>query len=254
MIIYSLYLHFQEHILSFMLVYARLAIVFYMLPVLGERVLSNLTVKNSIIALVIIGLWPCADTTMSSAEEGGFSVIKEVAVGLILAITICLPFWIVIALGEILDNQRGATMSDNIDPVNGSQNSILSSFFNFTFGSIFFASNGMQQLMGVIVQSYHVFPRGGNFVHMHMEQVGQLLVILVKSSLILSAPAILVMMISEVLLGVFARYCPQLNPFSLSMTVKSSIAFIIFLLYGFQSLSEKSFHIITISAFKQILI
>jgi len=236
-----------------MQVYVRLAIVFYMLPILGDRFLSNLIVKNSIIALAIIGLWPCANTTVISEQGWLVSLMKEGLVGLLLATTICLPFWIVIGLGEILDNQRGATISESIDPVNGAQTSILSSFFNFTFGSIFFASNGMPRLLDVMAQSYQVLPRGSNFAHIHLDQSGQLLVLLVKNSLLLAAPAMLVMMISEVLLGVFARYCPQLNPFSLSMTVKSFIAFIIFLFYGFHALSEKPLHMFTISFFQRIL-
>lgn len=253
MLFVAFYLNFQHSVLTFVIVYARLAIVFYMLPVLGERVLSNLIIKNTIITLTIIGLWPCFETILNPEQGWLIILIKECIIGLILAFTLCMPFWIVIGLGEILDNQRGATISDSIDPVNGVQSSILSGFLNFGFGAIFFASGGMRLLMDVMVQSYQMLPRGSSLDGVHWEQAGQMLVVLMQNSILLAAPVMLVMMVAEMLLGVFARYCPQLNPFSLSLTIKSFIAFAIFLFYGFNSLSEKPLQMFSISGFKQFL-
>jgi type III secretion protein T len=220
-----------------------------MLPALGERVLSNLIIKNTIIALTIIGLWPTF-TTVVTPEQGWFILlIKEFVTGLILAVTLCIPFWIVTGLGEILDNQRGATISDSIDPVNGVQSSILSGFLSFAFGAIFFVSGGMLKLMEVIVQSYQMLPRGARW-SIRWEHAGVLLQVLMQNSILLAAPILLVMMTAEILLGVFARYCPQLNPFSLSLTVKSTIAFIVFLFYGFQALTEKPLQLFSIADFR----
>lgn len=253
MLFVALYLNFQHSVLTFVMVYARLAIVFYMLPVMGDRILSNLIVKNTIISLAIIGLWPCFQTTLIPEQGWLIILIKECVIGLILAMTLCLPFWVVIGLGEILDNQRGATISDSIDPVNGVQSSILSGFMNFAFGAIFFASGGMRLLLEVMVQSYEMIPRGGAPEGIHWEQAGQLLNVLVQNSILLAAPVMVVMMAAEMLLGVFARYCPQLNPFSLSLTIKSFIAFVIFLLYGFHSLSEKPLQMFSISGFRHFI-
>lgn len=251
MLFVALYLNFQHSVLTFVMVYARLALVFYMLPVLGERVLSNLIIKNTIISLTIIGLWPCFETIIEP-EQGWFIIlVKEFIVGLILAMTLCVPFWVVIGLGEILDNQRGATISDSIDPVNGVQSSILSGFLNFAFGAIFFSSGGMLRLVEVMSQSYHFLPRGSSLDGIHWEQAGELVQVLMQNSILLAAPVMLVMMIAEILLGVFARYCPQLNPFSLSLTIKSVIAFLVFLLYGFQALTEKPLQMFSLSGFRQ---
>lgn len=253
MLFVAFYLNFQSDVLTFVMVYARLAIVIYMLPVLGERVLSNLIIKNTIISLTIIGLWPCFATTITPEQGWLIILVKECIVGLILAFTLCLPFWVVIGLGEILDNQRGATISDSIDPVNGVQSSILSGFLNFAFGAIFFASGGMRLLMEVMAQSYQMLPRGSTLAGIHWEQAGELLIVLMQNSILLAAPVMLVMMAAEMLLGVFARYCPQLNPFSLSLTIKSFIAFAIFLFYGFHGMSEKPLQMFSILSFRQFV-
>ncbi len=254
MSIFTLYLNFQHSILTLVFAYARLAIVFYMLPVLGERVLSNLIVKNTIIYLVIIGLWPYLDSPVAF-EQGWLTVlVKEAIVGLMLALTLCLPFWLIIALGEILDNQRGATISDSIDPVNGVQSSILSGFMNFAFGAIFFSTGGMRILLDSFVQSYTTFPTGSLLADFNWSQAGELLMQLAEGSILLAAPVMIVMMLAEIMLGIFARYCPQLNPFSLSLAVKSSIAFLVFMLYGFHSMTEKPLHMFSPNAFEQFFI
>lgn len=250
MLFSPLYLNLQHSVLTFAMVYARLAIVFYMLPVLGERVLSNLIIKNVIISLTIIGLWPSFQTVILAEQGWFFILIKEFIVGLLLAMMLCVPFWVVIALGEIFDNQRGATISDSIDPVNSSQSSIFSGFLNFAFGAIFFTSGGMIRILEAMSQSYLMLPRGSSLDEIHWEQAGTLLQILMQNSILLVAPVLVILMISEILLGVFARYCPQLNPFALSLTLKSTIAFIIFLLYGFNALTEKPLQLFSLLDFR----
>ena len=247
------YLNFQSNVVIFVMAYARLAVVFYMLPVLGERVLSGLVIKNTLISLTIIGLWPCFQEVISPEQGWFILLVKEFVVGLLLALTLCVPFWIAISIGELLDNQRGATLSDSIDPVNGGQSSILSGFMNFAFGALFFVSNGIQFILESMIESYNLFPRGSNLLNFHWKELGFFLMVMVKNSIILAAPVLIVMMISEVLLGIFARYCPQLNPFSLSLTVKSFVAFIVFLLYGFYSLFDKTLQIFPIVALKNFL-
>ncbi len=249
----ALYFKFQHSILTYSYIYIRIAIVFFMLPVLGEKVLSNLIVKNVIVTLIILGLWPCFQNIINPEQGWIMIIISESIVGIMLAFSLCVPFWVVIGIGEILDNQRGATISDSIDPVNGVQSSILSSFLNFSFGAIFFTSGGMKRLIEIVVQSYQLFPIGQSLNNIHFEYVGDLLILMIKSSILLSSPVMIVLMISELLLGVFARYCPQLNPFSLSLTIKSFIAFSIFIFYGFNALTEKPLHLFSVSYFKQFI-
>jgi len=247
------YLNFQSNVLIFVMAYARLAIIFYMLPVLGERVLSGLIIKNTLITLTIVGLWPCFQEVISPEQGWFILLVQEFIVGLVLAMTLCVPFWVAISVGELLDNQRGATLSDSIDPVNGGQSSVLSGFMNFAFGAIFFVSDGVRILLESMIESYKVFPRGGNLLNFNWQELGYFLMVIAKSSIMLAAPVLIIMMIAEVLLGVFARYCPQLNPFSLSLTVKSFIAFIVFLLYGFTAMFEKTLQIFPMVALKNFI-
>ena len=249
----ALYLNFQNSVFVFVIAYARVAIIFYMLPILGERVLSGLVIKNTLIMLTIIGLWPCFQQVILPDQGWLILLVHEFIAGLILAMTLCVPFWIAINIGELLDNQRGATLSDSIDPVNGGQSSVLSGFMNFAFGAIFFASGGMQILLESMIKSYQFFPQGSDLMKFRWWEFGSLLMVLAKNSIVLAAPVLVAMFIAELLLGIFSRYCPQLNPFSLSLTIKSFITFVVFLFYGFSAMAEKPLQIFSTIELKMFL-
>lgn len=112
----------------------------------------------------------------------------------------------------------------------------------------------MRLLVDVLAASYRVLPKGSELTEMNINETGQLLLLLMQGSIMLAAPVLIVMMLSEVLLGVFSRYCPQLNPFSLSLTLKSTIAFAVFLLYGFHSFTEKPVSLFSLQAFQRFFI
>ncbi|MCD3082962.1 SPI-1 type III secretion system export apparatus protein SpaR, partial [Salmonella enterica subsp. enterica serovar Enteritidis] len=57
-------------------------------------------------------------------------VLQEAAVGVMLGCLLSWPFWVMHALGCIIDNQRGATLSSSIDPANGIDTSEMANFLN----------------------------------------------------------------------------------------------------------------------------
>lgn len=94
MSIFSLYLEWEKNISYFFMIYARVAVVFFFLPVFGGRILSHIVIKNMTITLVIIGLWPCFDFSVVDAEEKTLVLCRESVTGLGLALIVCVPFWI----------------------------------------------------------------------------------------------------------------------------------------------------------------
>lgn len=122
----------------------------------------------------------------------------------------------------------------------GLQSSIFSSFLTFVYGVIFFQMGGVKQLVDVLAESYVLLPIGKSLSGANWRESGVLINSLIKESIILASPVMIVMMVSEVLLGVLSKYCPQMNPFSLSLTIKSILAFGIFFLYGMYALTHQN--------------
>ncbi|HGN3019295.1 TPA: flagellar biosynthetic protein FliR, partial [Pseudomonas aeruginosa] len=80
-------------------------------------------------------------------------------------------------------------------------------------------------------QSYQLLPFAAGFSQFNSLPLGEWMNQMVVKAIILAAPILITLFISEAALGLYSRFCPQLNAFSLSLTIKSIIAFAVFLLY-----------------------
>lgn len=89
----------------------------------------------------------------------------------------------------------------------------------------------MYQLAQTFAESYRLLPFAAGFSHFDSLPLGRWLNQLVVQAIVLAAPILVTLFITEVALGLYSRFCPQLNAFSLSLTIKSAIAFMVFLLY-----------------------
>ncbi|AOJ73621.1 MULTISPECIES: type III secretion system export apparatus subunit SctT [Burkholderia] len=222
---------FYLHLGAFAIAYARIAPVFYLLPFLNDRTIVNGMLKNTIVFAVIVGLWPSFAHPHSSSGGALLGIaLTEGAAGLVLGVGLSLPFWVATAIGELIDNQRGATISDSIDPATGVEASAFAPFVSLFYAAAFLQQGGMLTIVEQLESSYAAVPTGALF-NVDLSRIGTLLNDLVAHGLALGAPVLIVMFLTDALLGLFARFCPQVNAFSLSLTVKSIVAFSVFHLY-----------------------
>ncbi|ONC26344.1 EscT/YscT/HrcT family type III secretion system export apparatus protein [Burkholderia pseudomallei] len=212
--------------------YARIAPVFYLLPFLNDRVVVGATLKNTIIFVLIVGLWPAMPHVPA---DGGLAVmlwlaVKEASVGLALGVTLVLPFWVASAIAELIDNQRGATISDSIDPATGVDASVLEPFVSLFYAAVFLQQGGMGEIVKALADSYRYVPVGA-LLQGNVWRIGVMLTDVLGKGISLAAPVLVMMFLSDVLLGLVSRFCPQVNAFSLSLSFKSIVAFGVFYLY-----------------------
>ncbi|MHA0902015.1 type III secretion system export apparatus subunit SctT [Enterobacter ludwigii] len=224
---------FQSGIIKLAVAWIRIAPVFFFLPFLSSKLLNSGILKNCVAIFLLLGLWPLISSAEVSWEEQGIAMplLYELVIGIVLALILGLPFLIANIIGELIDNQRGATISDTIDPANGVESSEMSVFVSHIICMIFLSQGGMLQLAQTFAESYRFLPFAFGFSHFDALPLGSWLNQLVTQSIILSAPILITLFISEVALGLYSRFCPQLNAFSLSLAIKSIIAFTIFLLW-----------------------
>ncbi|HDL7731764.1 TPA: type III secretion system export apparatus subunit SctT [Yersinia enterocolitica] len=229
----SLYSTFQTGLMTLALAWARIAPVFFFLPFLSSKLLNSGMIKNCVAVFLALGMWPFFSTYELNWEETslGEMILYELAIGLVLAFILSLPFLIANIIGELIDNQRGATISDTIDPANGVESSEMSVLVSHIVVMIFLTQGGMYQLAQTFAESYRLLPFAAGFSHFDSLPLGRWLNQLVVQAIVLAAPILVSLFITEVALGLYSRFCPQLNAFSLSLTIKSAIAFMVFLLY-----------------------
>lgn len=211
--------------------YARVAPVFYLLPFLGGNLLGGPVLKNTLIVLTASGLLPLV-AAAGPADPAQIVVraLGEALVGLGLGIMLALPFWMAQGWGAILDNQRGATLSSSLDPMTGVDVSECANLFNLFAATVFLQGGGLRLMLDGLAESYRLFPDG-----VAAPALGGVLLLidrLVSGSLLLAAPVIACLLLTEAALGLLSRFAQQLNAFSVAMTVKSAVTFVLLLLYA----------------------
>lgn len=162
-------------------------------------------------------------------------ILKEAFVGFVLGLLAALPFWIFEAVGFLVDNQRGASISATLNPITGNDSSPLGILFNQAFIVFFLISGGMGLLLGTLYDSFAIWPPLEWTPQLDAHHVPLLLARLddlVRMAVLLAAPALVVMFLAEFGLALISRFAPQLQVFFMAMPIKSALAMLVLMLYA----------------------
>ncbi|MFQ6283739.1 type III secretion system export apparatus subunit SctT [Yersinia enterocolitica] len=219
--------------------YCRIAPIFFLVPFLSSGNIPGV-VRMPIIILVAAGLSPfySVDFSLIPHVKLLFIISREILIGVLLGYLLACPFWIFQVIGNFIDNQRGATLSSTLDPATGVDSSELAKFFSLFAAVVYLNNGGMKLLLEAIYRSYELCEPFGA-MKLNLYQMATFLNFMMMQGIILSSPVIAVMLGAEVLLGLLSRFASQLNAFSISLTIKSGLAFLILLIYFSPVLAEK---------------
>ncbi len=162
-------------------------------------------------------------------------LVKEATIGIVLGYLVAVPFWMMEAVGFIVDNQRGASMSATLNPMTGHDSSPLGLMIGFAFITFFFVTGGLQIVLSLVYDSYRLWPPlefwphlGADAADLLLKQFNRLLL----TSLLLAAPVLVAMFLSELGLALVSRFAPQLQVFFLAMPIKSALGIFVLILYA----------------------
>jgi type III secretion protein T len=193
------------------------------------------------VAGLAVGVLPLAlaDPAISrqlAAENWMFLALKESMLGLVLGLLASIGFWAVHAAGTIVEYQAGLSMATTIDPTSGQDDSLIGTLFMQIFIVLFLASGGLLAMIGMLFDSYQVWPLSsmtplvGNLelTRLATRGVMELVLIAVK----VAAPFVILMLLLEAALGLLSRFAPQLNVFFIALPLKMLVMTVMLLLYG----------------------
>ncbi|CAM6376554.1 hypothetical protein ESCOCK385B3_10600 [Escherichia coli] len=109
--------------------FCRLAPTFYLLPFFASGNIPTV-VRHPIIIVVSCALVQHYHYELLNLNEIDIALFaaREIIIGLFIACLLASPFWIFLAIGSFIDNQRGATLSSTLDPATGVDTSELARF------------------------------------------------------------------------------------------------------------------------------
>lgn len=215
----------------FFLFIARLYPIISLSPFFGAKVLPHPAKAALAICLFTIflpKLLIVTTTPMTFNLMAVFLLLKEIFIGFIIGFLISIPFTIVQSAGIIIDHQRGGASLMVNDPTVQNQSSPLGALFNMVLIFIFYYMDAPFMILDLIITSYDVIPPdtflSHNFFNFNTEfwklQV-QILNKVMVVSIQLATPALILMLMTDLFLGIANRLAPQVQITFLGMGLKS---------------------------------
>lgn len=160
--------------------------------------------------------------------------VKELVIGYTIGLLISLPFIIVQSAGMYIDHQRGGASLMVNDPTIQNQSSPLGTLFNFVLIYIFFTINGPFLFIEAIMRSYEIVPPdqfiSGIFFQKNSafrELSYSILSKVMYYSIQFAAPALIMILMTDVFLGIANRLAPQVQITFLGLPLKSLLALLV---------------------------
>jgi len=226
-----------EHLIVFTLGLPRLFAIFAMIPIFGRNILIGSS-RNAVVVSLALFLYPTYSQSIDVATLSGLDytaiVLKEGVLGILMGFGLSRIFWAVESMGFLIDNQRGSTMASSVDPLTGSQTSPLGIFLTQVVTIYFFISGAVFVTLLAIYESYNIMPVASFLPELRLDSARYFLTLvdhILALALLLAAPAMIAMFLSEFALGLISRFAPQLNVFFLAMPVKSGVGILMLPLY-----------------------
>ena len=220
-----------EQMQGFFWVLVRVSIILFLLPIFGARGIPTMwKVGVSIVmAMILAPVVPMPRSFPETPPEMVLGIISEVLMGLLLAFGVRMLFAAFQTAGQFMAFQMGFAMARAMDPVTGTQSTVLSQFLYMFAVLIFFSIDGHHQFISALAASFHIVPLDSFSPNPALAQV------LIKTSaqvflvaLKIAAPIMVALFLSHLCLGIVARTVPQMNILMIGLPVNLFIGLIFF--------------------------
>jgi len=220
-----------EQFQAYLVVLARVAGFVGAIPVFSSTQ-SPVRLRAALAIIVAMVLFPVMSQRLEPVSfmplPFTLFLMNEVLLGAIIGLVARLIFTAVEFGATVIGYQMGFAAANVFDPTGERQIALISQFQNMFAILIFLAVDGHHLFFRLAVRSYELLPPGhlnlsGDAVPFLMELAAKMFALGVQ----FSAPVLILLLLSGLILGVLARVFPQLNVFMLSFPLNIATAFIV---------------------------
>lgn len=162
----------------------------------------------------------------AGAMVWGLLVAREVMVGVVMGFVCACMFRAAEAAGRFTDVLRGASMAQVLSPTGEGRSSPLGALMLLLATVVFFEIGGMAHVSSALVRSYEAIP-----LNLHTRLAGSPGAMatvamvssakLIESAVGLCAPAVVALLLADILLGIVGRAVPQIPLYFVGMPLKA---------------------------------
>lgn len=217
----------------FTYVLMRMSGFIFLNPLLGR---SNIPgyVKSGLVLVLTVATFPLSPVTAPVPNQlfaYAFKLLMEFAVGYVVGFVTSLFFYVIAMAGEVIDMQMGLSMAKVYDPSSHISLSPVASLLNVLFILLFFAANGHETLIRILMTSGQIVPFGQVVLG---DQLPQSIMTLFQQCTVLGIklafPIFAAEFLGEMAVGVLMKTIPQINVFSVNIELKVIVGMLLLLL------------------------
>lgn len=150
--------------------------------------------------------------------EGLLTIAGEALVGLALGFVLQLSFAAPIIAAEVIGGGMGLSLASTVDPQSGAHSPALGQYFTVVLTLVFLQLGCHIQWIGLLVQSYAVFPPGQTWLGPErLELIAAFSSTMFATAVAIALPVTLVLLLVQMVTGVVSRSAPSLNLFALGL-------------------------------------
>lgn len=212
---------------TFLLVLARTTSWVLTAPVLSAKGAAGIARLAVAVALSLL-LTPLLDGGDVPTDLASFAALAlvQVAVGVALGFLTGLLFAAFEVAGTLADLASGFSFASVIDPLSGQPAAAFSRLFAVTFSAVLFASDGHQQVVQGFVRSFTAIPLETvpGWSENGMAVLASAVTAVMIAAIQVAAPLLGVLFLTDVALGLAARFVPQANAMAVALPAKTLVA------------------------------
>jgi flagellar biosynthetic protein FliR len=215
---------------GFLLVLARVSGVFALVPLPGLQAAPRLAriVLSAVITVALFPLWPRVDAARLDAPRLLLWVLPEIAVGVTIGLGVAFILEVFTTAAQILSLNAGFSFAQTIDPTTQAQSGVLAVFAQLAGGMVFIALGLHRQVIRTLAYSLEEHPAGAWITRPAAEALMRLGGDMLALSVRLALPAIALLVLVDIALGLLGRLNAQLQLLTLAFPIKMTAALVLF--------------------------
>jgi flagellar biosynthesis protein FliR len=185
------------------------------------------------LALVFYGVTGTPLPHEPAPVEYALLVLREVLVGVFLALTLQMIVVAVRVAGELIGTEMGFNMASQIDPTTNIQTPVVTQVYELLFFLGLLAIDGHHLILRALERSFERAPVG---VVAFTHDAGWMLLTLFQQMFVagitIAAPVLLLLMLASVLVGLIGRAVPQINVMDIGFTARIGVGLVALLVFA----------------------
>ncbi len=219
----------EQQVAGFFLVLARVSPLFLLAPLFSSKMVPG-RARGVIAVALTVGILPVVQHGRIDLDILPFAglILKELLVGLAFSYALGAMFAAMQAAGALLDTLIGFSFGAMVDPVTGTQSTVLSQMYALFGVALFNTRGGDGWVVKGLARTYDAVPLSEAPAIGSMVQGAQIAFSgIFVAAFMIAAPVLMALIIVDAAFGVVSRVVPQLNIFAVGFPAKMIVGLIL---------------------------